>query len=531
MIIHDVQQGSQEWLALRAAHCCASEAAAMLGICNKTTRTELIRMKATGDGKEFSDWVQTNLLDRGHAVEALARPHAEALLNEELYPVVGTEVIEGVPVLASYDGLTMMEDKAFEHKQPNKDLIAYIKDFNDLPDSHWPQAEQQLLVMGNKPGDYVLFTVSDGTAENAVRLEYRSRPDRQARLIPGWQQFLKDVADFTPSEIKPEAVAAPIKQLPELAIHIKGDVTHTNFPEWKEIVVERIDQIKTDLVTDQDFADAAKMVTFLDAGEKKIAMVKAQAQAQAISIDEAFRALDEISAVMRTKRLELNKLVETEKKNRKAEIMQRGKDKLKEHIDAINAELGKVSLPAIPADFNAAIARLSSLESIENAVATCLANAKIAADAEAKKVRFNLVTFEEIAATDFAFLFLDLQTLVVKEPGDFTAVIKQRIADHKQAEQEKKDRETAEAARRTEADTPKAAEEKTQLSHDHKAETSGTATAAPASSNVSPIRSGGGGTARQTDDDLRVQISGYLTQMDRQQLNLVAMFCRDKLAA
>jgi predicted phage-related endonuclease len=76
-----------EWAQFRLTKFGASEAAAMLGISTKAKRTELLHMKHTGTPKEFSDWVQKNILDYGHEVEALARPIIEELIGEDLYPV------------------------------------------------------------------------------------------------------------------------------------------------------------------------------------------------------------------------------------------------------------------------------------------------------------------------------------------------------------------------------------------------------------------------------------------------------------
>lgn len=45
----------------------------MLGLSKKTTRSALLHAKHTGIAKEFSEWVQQNILEPGHAVEALAQ--------------------------------------------------------------------------------------------------------------------------------------------------------------------------------------------------------------------------------------------------------------------------------------------------------------------------------------------------------------------------------------------------------------------------------------------------------------------------
>src|SRR5471030_2306259 len=103
--IHDLVQGSDAWHQFRLEHHGASEAAAMLGLSTKTKRSELVRMKATGIGKEFTDWVQENILDYGHQVEALARPLVEAIIKADLYPVTCSLGA----LSASCDGLDMSE--------------------------------------------------------------------------------------------------------------------------------------------------------------------------------------------------------------------------------------------------------------------------------------------------------------------------------------------------------------------------------------------------------------------------------------
>ena len=147
MKIHELVQGSPEWQAFRLTHHGASEAAAMLGLSKKTTRSELLRIKHTGTPKEFSDWVQVNILDYGHQVEALARPLVEEIIGDDLYPVTCSNEDEGGNLSASCDGLTMLYDTAFEHKQWNEALAASVR-AGILPEEHMPQCQQIMLVTG-----------------------------------------------------------------------------------------------------------------------------------------------------------------------------------------------------------------------------------------------------------------------------------------------------------------------------------------------------------------------------------------------
>jgi hypothetical protein len=75
--------------------------------------------------------------------------------------------------------------------------------------------------------------------------------------------------------------------------------------------------------------------------------------------------------------------------------------------------------------------------SIQDAVNTVLANAKIEADASAKHIRANLACIKEDGA-EYEFLFADRLALIAKPIDDLKLVIKTRIADHKAAEEKRK---------------------------------------------------------------------------------------------
>ena len=117
-VTHDLLSGSDAWHKFRLTKFGASEAAAMLGLSATMTRTELLRMKHTGLAREFSDWLQAHVLDRGHKVEALARPHAEAFVGDDLFPVTRSMG----RLSASCDGLTLDDSIAWEHKQWSESL-------------------------------------------------------------------------------------------------------------------------------------------------------------------------------------------------------------------------------------------------------------------------------------------------------------------------------------------------------------------------------------------------------------------------
>lgn len=109
---HQLQQGTKDWHDFRAEHFGASEAAACLGLSPYMTRNDLIKQKATGIEMEVPQKLQA-VFDRGHETETGGRDMAEAIVGEDLYPVV----MSFGQLSASCDGLSMSNEIAFEHKQ------------------------------------------------------------------------------------------------------------------------------------------------------------------------------------------------------------------------------------------------------------------------------------------------------------------------------------------------------------------------------------------------------------------------------
>lgn len=428
MEILNLIQGSPEWHAVRAKHFCASEAAAMMGVSPYMNRNELLRQKATGDTQDV-DPAKQRLFDKGHAAEAMARPIVEVILGDDLFPATGRRTVEGMPMLASFDGLTMDWEEAWENKLLNADLVASVR-ANEIPATHWPQIEHQSIVSEAKR---IYFTVSDGTEENTVGIWYESVPERRAQVIAGWKQFQIDLENYKHVEVAAAAVAAPIEALPSLHVQVEGRVVTSNLKAFREAANTFIGNIKTDLKTDQDFADAAKMVTFCSDAEKRLELVKVQALSQTASIDELFKTIDSIREGLRAKRLELDRNVESRKNTIRAEILQGGKDALAEHLANLNKRLGKPYMPAIAADFAGVMKGKRMIASLRDAVDTELAKAKIAANEVADRIEINLKTLHELAA-DHDFLFADTAQIVLKANDDFGMLVKQRVADHKDAE-------------------------------------------------------------------------------------------------
>ncbi|MBU3639990.1 YqaJ viral recombinase family protein [Polynucleobacter sp. AP-RePozz3-80-G7] len=428
MIVHNLVQGSDEWHEFRLTHFGASEAASMLGISKKTSRNELLKHKATGTAKEFSDWVQTNILDYGHEVEALARPLVEALISDELYPVTCSDG----KLSASCDGLTMAEDIAFEHKQWSESLAQSIRD-GVLPDEHWPQCHQILMITG---AQRLIFTVSDGTEDKIETLSVFPDEIKFAMLQAGWAQFEKDLLAYEHREIVEKPKADSIKDFPIATLQAKGELTVTNLGEVLPKFDLFLNSQKTELVTDDDFANGEAVAKFSRETAKKLRLTAKATIDQISSVSDAVRDLEQYADKFDSLGLSLEKLVKSEKDARKNAIVSQARVEWVEHLSGLNSELGKIKLRIEEPNFLEAIRNKRTIESLHNSVDTALANKKVEADAIAKEYRAKLHWVNESFA-DHLFLFADLQEIIGKPMDDFQVLVLSRVEKHKQIETEK----------------------------------------------------------------------------------------------
>ena len=118
-------QGDANWHAHRATAKNASDAPAMLGCSEYKTRSELLHEAFTGIRPEVTP-EQQRRFDDGHAIEEAQLPGAESVIGEQLYPVVGCERFGDIELSASFDGLSLLEDTAYECKTLNDKLRAAL---------------------------------------------------------------------------------------------------------------------------------------------------------------------------------------------------------------------------------------------------------------------------------------------------------------------------------------------------------------------------------------------------------------------
>jgi putative phage-type endonuclease len=432
----DLKQGSDAWKAHRKSHFNASDCAAMLG-CSLygVTRTDLLRQMHTGLEKEVDRPTQIRF-DNGHRVEALARPLAEEFIGSDLYPVTCTLG----RLSASLDGITLEEDEIFEHKALSSELKKFFQSGQPMSQLHKhyrAQLEHQLLVSGAKRA---LFMSSHWDGEELIEEFhewYYPDPALRTEIVAGWKQFEADLATYQePPASAPAPVAASVQALPAVSVVVDGSILiRENFDAFEAAAREFLkNRLIREPKTDQDFADLEVQIKAMKGAEAALDSAEEGWIAQIEPVSRAKRRKDMLRSLVRDNRLMAEKLLATEKERRRGEIVTGAAAALKKHVDGLNQRLGKPYMPAVPADFASAIRGLKSLTSMENAVATELARAKIAASETADRIQANLVTLRELA-TEHAFLFADTAALVLKAPDDCRAVVTSRIGEHRAAEE------------------------------------------------------------------------------------------------
>ena len=423
MITHHVKQGSKEWHEFRARHFAASDAPAMMGVSPHKTRSELLREKATGEVRAVSEYQQL-IFDRGHRFEALARPLAEEIVGDELYPLVCSMG----DLSASFDGITIDREVIFEHKTLNA-ALKNLADSDPLPMHYQVQIQHQIMVSGAEKCLFMATAWDDGDVLIGAPFYRWVMPDNDlmARIFAGWEQFARDLAEWKDIDRKISAVVGVSPDaLPALHIEIVGSVSSSNLPAFKSRAVEVFRGIKTELQTDEDFADAEKTVKWCKDIETRLDDAKRDALAQTSSIDELFAAIDEIAAEARKTRLTLEKAVKSKKEEVKDGLVAAAALAFKDHVDVLERSLIVGAKICTMPDFRAAIAGLKSVKSIKDRLDTTLAFAKVDANEEHARICDN-TAFARTEIAGHAMLFPDLASLVMGGIAELKSVIGARI--------------------------------------------------------------------------------------------------------
>lgn len=443
-------QGSEAWHEHRRAHWNASDAPAMMGCSPYKTRNQLLRELKTGVAQAVDDATQRRF-DDGHRTEALARPIAERLLDEDLYPIT----VANGRLSASLDGATLDGRVNFEHKMLNEELRTVMVDGctgANLPLLYRVQMEHQLHCSGAERTLFMASKWSDsGQLVEERHCWYYPDPALRKQVLAGWEQFERDLAEYVPAEVTAPVTATVQQHLPAVSVQVNGTLAVvSNLAPFGVALRAFIEKIPKKPNTDQEFADTDAACKRLKEAEERLQQAEDAALSSMGDVEQMRRMVAEFRELARTTRLASEKLVAARKVQIREEEVMRGTRELGRHLKALNDRLGAGNfMPDVPLNFAAVIKGLKTLDSVRNAIDTELARAKIEASALADKIDANLKAMST-GSEGFCGLFPDMKALALKEPDDLSAVIAQRVAQRKASLESERQRIAAEEAARIE---------------------------------------------------------------------------------
>jgi putative phage-type endonuclease len=288
-----VQQGSDEWHAMRRVAFSASNAPAMMGVSPYRSRKKLLDWYRTGEDEEVSQY-QAALFKRGHEAEAKARVALEEDLGIELFPVVMLATVNNLKLLASMDGLSMDGKIGFEHKLLTDKLREELA-CGRIPEHHRWQMDQQILVTGC---EYVIYVASDGQASISTR--YKPDWRRITTLVNQWLRFADDLAQ---SKEQLAQQSSPDIALPtEITGH--GTIDLTGARADAERVIAAVREIRAP-VTLADRDTAHSNIDKLKKLENAAAQLFDAACGQITGLPELRGLCDAVASAARTARLNI----------------------------------------------------------------------------------------------------------------------------------------------------------------------------------------------------------------------------------
>lgn len=221
----------------------------------------------------------------------------------------------------------------------------------------------------------------------------------------------------------------------DLQISIKGEITSSNFEEWKSTIIQRIDATPTELVTDEDFAHADGTVKSYKLIEKRLDEVKQSALDQSRDITNLFEAIDEVKSRVRNVRLKLNRQVTQRKKEIRLDLIDAAIKRVRQTIQNKEGVFPLLDHSDIlnDWDFESAIKGKSSLSNAQAALKRLIHEKVDEVERRLARVKLN-ETLVDAAAKEYAFLFHDKKSLLLIDSGELEELIEQRIRDYKAQE-------------------------------------------------------------------------------------------------
>ncbi len=213
----------------------------------------------------------------------------------------------------------------------------------------------------------------------------------------------------------------------ELIIKLKGEVTDTNFDEWKNDLIAKLGRINTELSTDDDFANAESDVRAIKAGEKSLKDAKATALEQAAEIQKLFDAIDTVSSEARDARLALERQIKKRKAEIKDDIVDAGVEAVKGYLQKQSEALQSLRHSWLERSaFEDEIKGKRTTSSMQKAVLGLAEKIKTEISDREASINDNQKVIDNIDE-QYSAVFQDEQSLLLMESDALKSTIEERI--------------------------------------------------------------------------------------------------------
>jgi hypothetical protein len=221
----------------------------------------------------------------------------------------------------------------------------------------------------------------------------------------------------------------------DLQISIKGEITSSNFEEWKNTILQRIDATSTELVTDEDFASADGTVKSYKLIEKRLDEVKQSALDQSKDITDLFDAIDSVKSRVRDVRLTLYRQVNQKKKEIRLDLIAAAISKVRSCIKEKTGVFPLLDHSDLLRDwdYESAIKGKSSLHRAKAALDQLVQGKSKDIESRVAQVMFNEAQIEKVSE-EYGFLFHDKKSILLKPRDKLAVLIQERIDDYKKQE-------------------------------------------------------------------------------------------------
>lgn len=225
----------------------------------------------------------------------------------------------------------------------------------------------------------------------------------------------------------------------ELVLKISGSVVSSNMEVFELLAKKTIDQIKTDLKTDSDFAAAERNIKDCSVVENMVSKAREDALNETSEIAKLIEATNRVEGMFRDKRLFLGKKVKSEKQKRKLEVINGARKKLSDFINDSSVK-DHFSLNNIAIE--QATKNKKTIVSMKKAVNAVVAAEKEKLEEFEEEFKANLALITE-AEKEFPGIFADKNSIAALSKELVESEIKARIAQFRLDTKLKEEKEKA----------------------------------------------------------------------------------------